>query len=482
MSGKAQNLNAVDSAEKPLLLFVDDDPIIVDSLSVVLEHDFDLITADSRKQVQRLLSNVTSQPSLALVDLGLPPKPHSPEEGFKLIEELMSLNSAYKVLILSGQNDERNIHHALTLGAVDFIPKPCDMSLLKARLQHQMMMLQAESREKLEEQTEGSIKGESKAIQTLRDVVEQFADTPFPVLVEGESGTGKELVAEKLHESSERKGQPFLTINCAAFTPELLEAQLFGHAKGAFTGATTEKAGFFEAAENGTLFLDEIGELPVSLQSKLLRVLENGEFYRLGETAARQSQARVVAATNRDLVEEVKLSNFRKDLYHRLSVLTISVPPLRERDQDVILLFENFKRLYVEGTPGFEIDKEAKQLLLEYRFPGNIRELRNIVIRLSAKYIGKKVTRSQLLDELETDDYFEGSDHRFNDDVLKEELMEKGFHLDERLTDWESQYVNQALQMSGGNLSKAAKLLGINRTTLYSRLERLNINNNAETD
>lgn len=476
MSSKAQDLSAIESCEKPLLLFVDDDPIIVDSLSAVLENDFDLVTADSRKQTKRMLRNVATKPSLALIDLGLPPKPHSPEEGFKLVEELMALNDSFKILILSGQNDEKNIHHALTLGAVDFIPKPCDMSLLKARLQHQMMMLQAENREKAEQQSnESNLIGESNAVKTLRDLIQQFADTPFPVLVEGESGTGKELVAEELHKTSARANESFITINCAAFSPELLEAQLFGHARGAYTGATSDRAGFFEATDNGTLFLDEIGELPLGLQSKLLRVLENGEFYRLGETRPRQSRARVIAATNRDLKEAVRDGTFRKDLYHRLSVLTIGVPPLRERQQDALLLLDSFRKIYTEGTPGFEIDEAARELLLEYAFPGNIRELRNIVIRLSAKYIGKTVSREDLMHELETEDGFDDTDSIISDDQLNQELGMQGFDLDDRLNQWESRYVNQALKMSDGNLSKAAKLLGINRTTLYSRLERLNI-------
>ncbi len=482
MSTNAHNINAVDECEKPLLLFVDDDPIIVDSLSAVLEDEFDLITAESRKQVTKMIREIPSTPSLALVDLGLPPKPHSPEEGFKLIEELMALNSDFKILILSGQNDDKNIHHALTLGAVDFIPKPCDMALLKTRLQHQMMMLQAESKEKEIIHEESNLTGESAAIMTLRDLIKQFADTPFPVLVEGESGTGKELVAEELHKSSNRMHLPFMTINCAAFTHELLEAQLFGHTKGAFTGATSERAGFFEATNGGTLFLDEIGELPLSLQSKLLRVLENGEFYRLGETKPRLSRARIITATNRDLKEEVRNNEFRKDLYHRLSVLTISVPPLRERDKDVLILLDKFKQVYTEGTRSFELDEAARGLLLEYDFPGNIRELRNIVIRLSAKYLGKTVSRDELLEELETDYEEQGETANLSDEMLYQDLADHEFHLDEKLNDWESRYVNQALKMSDGNLSKAAKILGINRTTLYSRLERLNIKTKNGSD
>lgn len=480
MSANVKRLDTFMSAEKPLLLFVDDDTIIVDALSIVLERDFDLITAESRKQVKSLLQDLSIKPSLALVDLGLPPKPHSPEEGFKLIEELMALNGNFKILVLSGQNENVNIQHALTLGAVDFIPKPCDMSLLKARLGHQMMMLQAESSEKELTLDESKLTGESAALKTLRDLINQFADTPFPVLVEGESGTGKELVAEELHNSSKRVGAPFLTINCAAFTPELLEAQLFGHTKGAFTGASTERAGFFEEAGEGTLFLDEIGELPLPLQSKLLRVLENGEFYRIGETRPRVSKARIVAATNRDLKEEVRSGGFRQDLYHRLCVLTIHVPALRERDHDVLTLMDYFRNIYATENPLFELAAEAKKLLEQYAFPGNIRELRNIVIRLSAKYAGKKVSVQELQAELESDHDRNALEFGNEDDLVNQDLHDKNFHLDNKISEWERKYINQALVECNGNLSKAARMLGINRTTLYSRLQRLNIS--ADSD
>ncbi len=468
------------SAEKPLLLFVDDDPIIVDALSIVLQKDFEVITAESRKQVKSLLQDLSVKPSLALIDLGLPPKPHSPEEGFKLIEELMSLNDSFKILVLSGQNEDVNIHHALTLGAVDFIPKPCDMSLLRSRLEYQMTMLQAESSEKELALNETKLLGESTALKTLRDLIQQFADTPFPVLVEGESGTGKELVAEELHHSSNRSNLPYLTINCAAFTPELLEAQLFGHTKGAFTGAATERAGFFEEAGEGTLFLDEIGELPLPLQSKLLRVLENGEFYRIGETKPRLSKARIIAATNRDLKEEIRAGGFRQDLYHRLCVLTIHVPELREREHDVLILMEYFRGMYAAGNPPFELADDAKSVLEQYSFPGNIRELRNIAIRLSAKYAGKTVTVQNLQAELESDFDLQQIEVANEDEFVKQELKDKSFQLDDKMSEWERKYINHALAKCNGNLSKAARMLGVNRTTLYSRLQRLNIETNSE--
>jgi DNA-binding NtrC family response regulator len=250
----------------PGLMLVDDDPLISESLAFVLRDDFDVQVADSRVAARSALVKLDPMPALALVDLGLPPATHLPDEGFALITDVLTVNPQMKVLVLSGQSDRANVQHALSIGAVDFIPKPCDVDLLKVRLDHQLMMFGAESKASTTPTRETSMLGESRAVQALRAEVERYADTPFPVLIQGESGTGKELVAELLHHASSRSSAPFLTVNCAAFTPELLEAQLFGHAKGAFTVATKARPGFFEDAGAGTLLLDEIGEFPLGLQ------------------------------------------------------------------------------------------------------------------------------------------------------------------------------------------------------------------------
>jgi DNA-binding NtrC family response regulator len=335
-------------ANLPSLLLVDDDPLISESLAFVLKDHFTVNVAATREETKRLLYTLPVLPSLALIDLGLPPDPHRPDEGFALVSELLIFNPLIKILILSGQDTQDNVRHALTLGAVDFIPKPCDMELLKTRLNHQLMILDAEQHQPQAKQEDCGLIGQSLAIQTLHTQIQQFANLPFSVLIEGKSGTGKELVAQCLHTQSEHAKAPCLTVNCAAFTTELLEAQLFGHAKGAFTGANAARAGFFEDAGEGSLILDEIGDMPLQLQSKLLRVLENGEYYRLGETRVRQSQARIIAATNRDLRENVKTGQFRGDLYHRLSVLTIKVPSLHERDNDKFVLLNHFQKFYAK--------------------------------------------------------------------------------------------------------------------------------------
>jgi DNA-binding NtrC family response regulator len=460
----------------PSLLLVDDDPLISESLAFALRDSFTVSTVATRDEAKRLFHSSPILPNIALIDLGLPPSPHSPEEGFTLVSELLTFNPKIKILILSGQDAYDNVRHALTLGAVDFIPKPCDIPLLKTRLKHQLMILEieADQRKPTMQQTECDLVGQSLPMETLRSQIQQFADSPFSVLVQGESGTGKELVAQCLHTQSQRTDALCLTVNCAAFTAELLEAQLFGHAKGAFTGAGTSRTGFFEEANQGTLILDEIGEMPMQLQSKLLRVLENGEFYRLGETKVRQSQARIIAASNRDLREEVQKGQFRADLYHRLSVLTIRVPTLNERSGgDKLLLLNHFKQLYSRMGTTFELEKEAEIAWEHYNFPGNVRELRNIVIRLGIKYPDNKVTRKQLEEELEQNLINKQLYEADSDEMIVRQLNETHFSLDEILLEWERRYINAALKSSQGNLSQAARTLGINRTTLYSKMQRL---------
>ena len=450
---------------RPGLILIDDDPLIGESLAFVLRDDFHVHLVASRPEARRVLMKMDDMPALALVDLGLPPDPHRPDEGFALIKELLTVNPVMKILVLSGQSQRHNVQHALSLGAADFIAKPCDPQLLKARLDHHLMILEAEAHGPEERSHDVGLLGQSPAMDELRSQIARFANTPFPVLIQGESGTGKELVGQLLHQQSEQADQPFVTVNCAAFTPELLEAQLFGHAKGAFTGATNAKAGFFEDTGDGTLLLDEVGEFPLALQPKLLRVLENGEYYRIGETRPRIAKARIVAATNRDLLEEIRAGNFRHDLYHRLSVLTIEVPPLRKRGADSLLLMEHFRALYADKVPPFVLDEQGAERWSRYTFPGNVRELRNIVIRLGAKHPGAHIG----LTELEAE--FDGQSQVDGESI--HELTAGGFRLDEILSNWEQRYIEAALKLADGNLSEAARLLGVNRTTLYSKIQRL---------
>jgi DNA-binding NtrC family response regulator len=317
--------------------------------------------------------------------------------------------------------------------------------------------------------------GSSVPMQKLKTQIAQFAASPFPVLIEGESGSGKELAAQSLHQLSARSSRPYFALNCAALAPTLVEASLFGYAKGAFTGAAAAKSGYFEDAQDGTLFLDEIGELPLEMQAKLLRVIENGEFQRLGETQPRVSRARVITATNRDLRQAVKDGSFRADLYHRLSVLSLQVPPLRDLDRDKLALLEHFRHLYAEQSGGqpFALDESAEARWLRYAFPGNVRELRNIVIRLTTKYAGQRLSAAELEPELDLEAPLAalgGDSGAIVEQALRQLERAGNFSLDDTLKAWERGYIEAALRLTRGNVSQAAKLLGVNRTTLYSRM------------
>ncbi len=460
---------------KPVrLLLVDDDPLILEGLGFMLRKQFDMITAETRQQAMERINQADELPSLALIDLGLPPYPHKPDEGFTLIRELLSLQPNMKVLVLSGQDNDVNIQHALTIGAVDFIAKPAEPDLLINRLQHHQRIYEIDQQR--DAQTSVSIIGDSIAMQAVNNQIKQFADSPFPVLIEGASGTGKELVARALHENSSRRNDPYLAINCAAIAPDLLEAQLFGHSKGAFTGAVQSHSGFFMEAGKGTLLLDEIGELPLPLQGKLLRVLESGEFYRIGETQGLHSEARVLAATNKNLSDEVRAGHFRNDLYHRMGILNIKLPPLNVRGDDVFLLLNAFMETYSDTVSPFVLDDGARELWRQYDYPGNVRELRNIVIRLGTKYPGQSVNREQLSAELETElsaTALADTATSVSDDMIRQKIQQGEFDLDALLGEIESRSIRIALEMNDSNVSKAAKALKINRTTLYSRVQKL---------
>jgi len=451
---------------KPALLIVDDDALITDTLAFALGADYEVLACGSRPHAVELLRQLQTPPPLALVDLGLPPAPHSPDEGFQLIADLLAHSPRMKIFVLSGQNDAANARHARALGAWEFIAKPSDPALLRRVLARALELPAADAAE---------LVGASAALAKLKSQIAQFAASPYPVLIEGESGSGKELVAASLHRLSPRASHAYLTLNCAAISPALVEPTLFGYVKGAFTGAATNKPGYFEDAEDGTLLLDEIGELPLEMQAKLLRVLENGEYQRVGETQRHVSRCRVIAATNRDLRRDVRKAAFRADLYHRLSVFTLSVPPLREMEGDKFLLLEHFRRFFASqaGVQPFELDAGALDRWLQYDFPGNVRELRNIVIRLTTKYPGQRLSSTELEPELDLEAQLPSAGEASGaivDQALRQLERAAAFSLDETLKAWERGYIEAALRLTRGNVSQAAKLLGVNRTTLYSRM------------
>jgi DNA-binding NtrC family response regulator len=460
---------------RPRLLIVDDDALITDTLAFALGAEFEVLACDSRPHAIELLRQLPEPPQLALVDLGLPPNPHRPEQGFQLISDLLAHSPGMRIFVLSGQNDAAHARHARALGAAEFIAKPCDPATLKKILARALVVRRAEL-----DRARGAeeLIGQNPALLKLKSQVAQFAGSRFPVLIEGESGSGKELVAKSLHQLSSRAERPYFALNCAAIAPTLVEPTLFGYVKGAFTGAQANKTGYFEDAADGTLFLDEIGELPLEMQAKLLRVLENGEYQRVGETASRVSRARVVAASNRDLRQEVRRGGVRADLYHRLSVFTLNVPPLRDLDQDKLLLLEHYRRFYADqsGVAPFTLDESAERRWLAYPFPGNVRELRNIVIRLTAKHAGRRLPAAELEPEFDLEsnlaaaEALPGSADAVEQALRHLERSRGGVRLDELLQAVERGYIEAALRLTRGNVSQAAKLLGVNRTTLYSRM------------
>ena len=459
---------SLNSEKKPTLLLVDDDAIIADSLEYVLSEEYQVERASDRPSSFELISKMSDSPTLALVDLGLPPNTHRPDEGLAVIRKISQMHPSTRVLVLSGQDNKKHVFQAKEDGAVDFISKPCDIAEIKVRLKKQIIAGGGDDAGYGD--IEGIV-GTSEEIELLRQQIRQIADSPYPVLIEGESGSGKEVTARNLHRCSSRKQEPFLTLNCAAFNGELLESQLFGHVKGSFTGATETKKGFFEEVGSGTLLLDEVADLPHDLQAKLLRVLEDGEYYRLGETQPRHSSARVLAATNKDIFAAIRNNEFREDLYHRLSVLTVRVPSLDERNGDKHELLLYYMQQVAEQVAPFKLDDDALKLWNGYTFPGNVRELRNIIIRLSAKYPGQTIKPDVLKREMSGLQRHNGEPN--SADWLNQALHDADFQLDRVLKSVEKEAIDLAMREHDGNVSKAAAMLGINRTTLYGRMDRL---------
>lgn len=468
-------------AEKPTLLIVDDDAVITEALALALGKDFQVLASDSRRHAVSLLRQRAEPPQLAVVDLGLPPSPQRSDEGFALISALLAHSPSMRILVFAGQDEEADAHHAMALGAAEIAAKPCDPEKLKRMLMSALQFRAAEvSGEGIGDAA--LLVGGSPAVHKLKSQISQYADSPFPVLIEGEPGTGKALVASLLHRLSCRRLKPWLAFNCAASAPTLVEPMLFGYAKGSFTGAGQNKSGYFEDAADGTVYLDDIGELSAELQAKLQRVLETGEYQRVGETQQRLARARVIAATHRDLRQEMRKGRFRADLYHRLSVVSIALPPLREMEEDKTRLLEHYRKFYAEQAKlqPFSFEESALRLWNDYHFPGNVRELRNITIRLMTKYAGQRISARDLERELDTASDSEGPrpTAERNTEALIEQASrhlqrERAFNLDQMLKAWEQGYIEAAMKITRGNVSQAAKMLGINRTTLYSRMESL---------
>ena len=450
---------------KTKLLIVDDDEDIRNQMKWALCSDYDLVTAGDRAGA--LAAFTAARPAVTLLDLGLPPRPNDPDEGLEVLSAVLALDPLAKVIVVSGQSDKRNALRAVGAGATDFLCKPLDMDQLGLVLQRCVYLAELEQEYRAMQQSarpdvfENMI-GASPEMQSVFNMIRKVAPTSAPVLILGESGTGKEMVAQALHRRSSRSSGPFVAINCNTIPENLLESELFGHEKGAFTGADAQRKGHIESAAGGTLFLDEIGELPASVQVKLLRFLQEKCFQRVGGRQEIQSDARVLAATNRNLRESAADGKFREDLYFRLAVVVIKVPPLRERGDEIILMSKAFLRDYgtEHAKTGLTFAPDALRALSLHSWPGNVRELQNRVRRAVIMADGKRVTARDL----------ELTDVR--SDLPPHTLKEARESV-------EREMIQDALRRHRGKITSAALELGVSRPTLYELMEKLGIPRDA---
>jgi two-component system NtrC family response regulator len=445
----------------PKLLIVDDDEEIRTQMKWALAQDYEVSLAEDRASALEIFR--AAQPSVVLLDLGLPPNPSNPEEGLAILSDLLALNRLVKVVIVSGQGEKENALRAIGNGAYDFLSKPVEMEEVKFLLKRCFHVAQLEQEYAAMQQLLGGdsfegMLGASAQMRPIFETIRKVATTDAPVLILGESGTGKEMVAKAIHQRSNNKAGPFIAINCSAIPETLLESELFGHEKGAFTGAHIQRKGRIESASGGTLFLDEIGEIPLPLQVKLLRFLQEQTIERVGGRQEIHINTRVVAATNSDLKKALAAGTFREDLFYRLAVVQMVLPPLRDRDSDVRLLAQFFLNRFATqvNKPNLAFDQDAIRALNKHSWPGNVRELENCVRRAVIMAEGKRVTAK----DLELDSSGSGA----NVVTLKEAREEI-----------ERRMVQQALKKHGGKIAPAAMELGLSRPTLYELMEKLGV-------
>jgi two-component system NtrC family response regulator len=446
---------------KPVLLVVEDDPGLQKQLKWSFD-DLDVVIAGDRESAVAALRRY--EPPVVTVDLGLPPDPDGASEGMAVLREILSLAPATKVIVVSGNQDRGNAVKAVAMGAYDFYQKPFDADVLRLIVNRafHLYQLEAETR-KLQLQQQGSvlqgiITG-SDAMQKVCRTIEKVAPVDATVLLLGESGTGKEVLARAVHELSPRVSKRFVAINCAAIPENLLESELFGYEKGAFTGATKQTKGKIEYADGGTFFLDEVGDLPMPLQAKLLRFLQERVVERLGGREEIPVDVRVVCATHQDLRALIDQNRFREDLYYRISEITVNIPPLRERPGDAVLLsrvfLERFAQQFKKPVRGFT--PAAIAGIEAHTWPGNVREIENCIKRAVIMSEGGRIEAADL-----------GLPN-----VRAEETQ--WLNLRQAREEAEREAVTRALTRVGGNIAKAAELLGISRPTLYDLMGRYGI-------
>jgi len=452
---------------KPNVLVIDDEPQLRRALVEVLAAEgYRIREAENGREALRLIAE--ERPDIVFCDWKMP---SGDGREFLLGLGQLDLLRVMPVVIITAHGTSQNAIEAIQLGAYDFVTKPFDLDEIcatgKRALQHARLQGEVEElRKRLnasDRQEEKEIVGSSRAMVEVFKAVGRVAATDTAVLILGESGTGKELIARAIHNHSRRKDAPFVVVNCAALPADLLESELFGHERGAFTGAIARKEGRFESAAGGTVFLDEIGELPIVMQPKLLRVLQEHSFERVGSNATVSADFRLVAATNRDLEVEIQDETFRQDLYFRLAAFTIALPPLRARRADIVPLAEYFLEKFSarNGVPASGFSEDAILALQQYRFPGNVRELEHMIETGVLNAGGRVLTAEHLkMNSLSST----------NGDGDLSTLLSLPFH--ESVSEWEKRLITTAMHQSDGNKTQAAGKLNINRRLLYEKLKQ----------
>lgn len=450
------------------LLVVDDQASMREFLEIMLsQNGYEVRTAGSGEEAVKMYRD--EQPDLVLTDVKMPGM-----SGLELIREIHALDPAAPVIAITAFACADDAVLAVKEGAYDYISKPFQVEDLRLVIRNALDMTRLRRENvALRRSIEGNygfgeIIGISPQMVEIFDLISTIAPSKASVLILGESGTGKELIAKAIHYNSPRHNRPFVTINCSAIPEGLLESEIFGHMRGSFTGAVSNKPGLVETAHNGTLFLDEVGEIPLSIQVKLLRFLQESEFRRVGDTDDKKIDVRIIAATNKKLEAEMELGNFREDLYYRLNVIRIRVPPLREREEDIPVLIDHFVKKYarIQNKDIKKVSSLAMQVLSTYNYPGNIRELENIIERCVTLEQSDQLTAQNLPPKL-VDSCGPSRP------VQELDIPPDGIDLSRILENTERQLINRALEITGGNRSRAARLLGISFRSLRYRLLKL---------
>lgn len=464
------------------ILIIDDDEAVRDSLSSFLgEKGFQVITAAKGGEGLEIMKQ--EKLDVFLVDLVMPGM-----GGLDLLKEAAKMHISIPSVVITANGTINTAVEAMKIGAYDYVTKPfvldelliiIDKAINVSKLQRENIMLKKQLKKRYN--FDGLI-GDSVQMQKVYAMIEKVADTDSTILITGRSGTGKELIAKTIHFNSSRAQKPFVPLNCAAIPRDLLESELFGHEKGAFTGATVSRAGRFELANEGTLFLDEIGELDPSLQVKLLRVLQEREFERVGGIRTIKVDVRIISATNRELEKATREGKFRSDLFYRLNVIPIHIPPVKDRIEDIPLLVDNFVHKFARKRKRepLKFSREAMECFMRYRWPGNVREIENLIERLTILVSDDTVGISDLPEKFremeEADAAKESAPPAKAGHAEKDiDIPDSGINLGSIMDTMERKLIIQALQKTKGVKNKAAELLGLNRTTLIEKLKKKNI-------